>query len=210
MNCCTTVTTVTMLSRGKLFTIWAGADWPASCHCDEVWTLGWSGHCSCRGSLNWMALLSSVCLALESLREGHSWCDVYGGEGSSRTWVRCPRNFPPTQLLLCVAAASVVQWMWFFSVCQLTIAASQCWIFLALFRAFPKEVASSTPQAAEQSYITSDGRSVSKSWCRAQSGTFDQRYIYIFFESYSLVLFGAPSMTRGQVCHLSVFCQYSL
>jgi hypothetical protein len=42
-------------------------------------------------------------------------------------------------------------------------------------------VVAETPfQSREQSYITSDGQSVSKSWCPAQSGTFDQRYIYIF------------------------------
>jgi hypothetical protein len=33
------------------------------------------------------------------------------------------------------------------------------------------------------------------------------RNIYFFFESYSLVLFGAPSLTRGRVCHLSVYSQ---
>jgi hypothetical protein len=27
----------------------------------------------------------------------------------------------------------------------------------------------------------------------------------IFFESDSLVIFGAPSLTRGRVCHVSVF-----
>jgi hypothetical protein len=61
-------------------------------------------------------------------------------------------------------------------------------------------------KSQSQSYITTDGQSVSMSWCRAQSGTFDQRFIL----SYSLVLFGAPSLTRGRVCHLSVFCLYSL
>jgi hypothetical protein len=40
MNCCTTVTTLAMLSRGKLFTIGVGTDWPASCHFSEV--LSWS------------------------------------------------------------------------------------------------------------------------------------------------------------------------
>jgi hypothetical protein len=33
---------------------------------------------------------------------------------------------------------------------------------------------------------------------------------FCLFESYSLVLFGAPSLTRGRVCHLSVFCHFSL
>jgi hypothetical protein len=48
------------------------------------------------------------------------------------------------------------------------------------------------------------------SWCRAQSGTFDLRYYFFFFESYSPVQFGAPSLMRGRVCHLSVCCQYRL
>jgi hypothetical protein len=60
-------------------------------------------------------------------------------------------------------------------------------------------------QSQSQSYFTTDGQSVSMSWCRAQFGTFDQRFFFV--ESYSLVLFGAPSLTRGRVCHLSVFCQ---
>jgi hypothetical protein len=30
---------------------------------------------------------------------------------------------------------------------------------------------------------------------------------FFFFESYSLVLFGTPSLTRGRVCHLSVYSQ---
>jgi hypothetical protein len=58
-------------------------------------------------------------------------------------------------------------------------------------------------QSQSQSYFTTDGQSVSMSWCRAQFGTFDQRY-YFFFDSFSLVLFGAPSLTRGRVCHLAV------
>jgi hypothetical protein len=40
------------------------------------------------------------------------------------------------------------------------------------------------------------------SWSRAQSGAFEQSF---FFQSYCLVLFGAPSLTRVRVCHLSVF-----
>jgi hypothetical protein len=35
-------------------------------------------------------------------------------------------------------------------------------------------------------------------------------FLFFLFESYSLVLFGAPSLTRGRVCHLSVFCHFSL
>jgi hypothetical protein len=40
------------------------------------------------------------------------------------------------------------------------------------------------------------------SCCRDQSRTFEQRF---FFQIYCLVFFGAPSLTRGRVCHLSVF-----
>jgi hypothetical protein len=57
-----------------------------------------------------------------------------------------------------------------------------------------------------QSYITTDSQSVSKSWCRAQSGTFDQRYIYIFLkllschlgqsESESELLYGWRSVSQ--------------
>jgi hypothetical protein len=54
-----------------------------------------------------------------------------------------------------------------------------------------------------QSYNTTDGQSVSTSWCRAQSGTFDQRFF--FFKVTVLSFLGAPSLTRGRVCHLSVF-----
>jgi hypothetical protein len=54
-----------------------------------------------------------------------------------------------------------------------------------------------------QSHIATDGQSASMSWCRAQSGTFNQRFF--FFESFSLVIFGAPSLMRGRVCHVSVF-----
>jgi hypothetical protein len=53
-----------------------------------------------------------------------------------------------------------------------------------------------------QNDIATDGQSVSMFWCRAQSETFDQSF---FFQSYCLVLFGAPSLTRGRACHVSVF-----
>jgi hypothetical protein len=53
-----------------------------------------------------------------------------------------------------------------------------------------------------QSHIATDGQSVSMSWCRAQSGTFDQRF---FFSMLLSCLLGAPSLTRGRVCHVSVF-----
>jgi hypothetical protein len=45
-----------------------------------------------------------------------------------------------------------------------------------------------------QSYITTDSQSVSKSWCRAQSGTFDHIYFFFFFFflSYCPVIWGRP------------------
>jgi hypothetical protein len=46
---------------------------------------------------------------------------------------------------------------------------------------------------------------VSQSVCLSvepKSGTFDQIF---FFQSYCLVLFGAPSLTRGRVSHVTVF-----
>jgi hypothetical protein len=36
-------------------------------------------------------------------------------------------------------------------------------------------------------------------------GLLTRDIFFFFFLSYSLVLFGAPSLTRGRVCHLSVF-----
>jgi hypothetical protein len=64
MNCSTTVTALTMLSGGELFTIWAGTDWPVSCYFDGVWTLGWlTVHgAACHCSLALMAVLSLVFL----------------------------------------------------------------------------------------------------------------------------------------------------
>jgi hypothetical protein len=59
----------------------------------------------------------------------------------------------------------------------------------------------SQTQSQNQSHITTDGQSVNMSWCRAQSGNFDQR---IFFSKLLSCLFGAPSLTRGRVCHLLV------
>jgi hypothetical protein len=53
-----------------------------------------------------------------------------------------------------------------------------------------------------QSHIATDGQSVSMSWCRAQIWDF---WPENFFRIYCLVIFGAPSLTRGRVCHVSVF-----
>jgi hypothetical protein len=58
-----------------------------------------------------------------------------------------------------------------------------------------------------QSYFVIDSLSVSTSWCRAHSGTYDQMlfsFRSLISEVFSLVSFWAPSLTRGRVCHLSV------
>jgi hypothetical protein len=53
-----------------------------------------------------------------------------------------------------------------------------------------------------QSHVTTDGQSVSTSWCQIHSGTCDQ----ILFSVWKLLccLCGAPSLTRGRICLLSV------
>jgi hypothetical protein len=50
------------------------------------------------------------------------------------------------------------------------------------------------------SHIATDGQSVSKSWCRAPSGAHDQ--IFITTLTITILLCGAPSLTRGRVCLL--------
>jgi hypothetical protein len=61
-----------------------------------------------------------------------------------------------------------------------------------------------------QSYFATDGQSVSQ-YVLVSSPFWDfWPEIFVVVESYSLVLFGAPSLMRGRVCHLSVFCQYRL
>jgi hypothetical protein len=62
-------------------------------------------------------------------------------------------------------------------------------------------------KSQSQSYFTADGQSVSKSWCRAQSGTFDQRS---FFLKVSVLSFGgALSDERSGLSFVSL-CQYSI
>jgi hypothetical protein len=61
----------------------------------------------------------------------------------------------------------------------------------------------SQSQSQSQSHIATDGQSVSMSWCQAQ--ILD---IWPEFPPPSKLLFclfGAPSLTRGRVCHVSVF-----
>jgi hypothetical protein len=45
-------------------------------------------------------------------------------------------------------------------------------------------------QSQSQSHFTTDGQSVSPSWCRAPSGAHDQ--IFILYESYCPVYMGRP------------------
>jgi hypothetical protein len=45
-------------------------------------------------------------------------------------------------------------------------------------------------------------QSVSQSWCRDPSGTHDE-ILVLYKDYYSLCILGAPSLTRGWVCHLS-------
>jgi hypothetical protein len=48
-----------------------------------------------------------------------------------------------------------------------------------------------------QSYIATDGQSISKSWCRAPSGAHDSYSLTV-----SVLFFGSPSLTRGRACLL--------
>jgi hypothetical protein len=52
-----------------------------------------------------------------------------------------------------------------------------------------------------QSHIATDGQSVSKSWCRAPSGTHDQIFGY-YCLTVTVLFLGAPSLTGGRVCFL--------
>jgi hypothetical protein len=63
---------------------------------------------------------------------------------------------------------------------------------LLIFQSIENKFGISQSQSQSQSYFTTDSQSVSMSWCRTQSGTFDQRsYFFVFFvfESYCLVTF---------------------
>jgi hypothetical protein len=59
-----------------------------------------------------------------------------------------------------------------------------------------------TSQSQSQSHISTDSQSVCLSWCRAPSGAHDQ--IFIFHWKLQSCPYGAPSLTRSLVCHLSV------
>jgi hypothetical protein len=53
-----------------------------------------------------------------------------------------------------------------------------------------------------QSYIVTDGRSISKSWCRAPSGAHD--HIFIIVSQLRSCFCGALSLTIGRVCLLYI------
>jgi hypothetical protein len=72
------------------------------------------------------------------------------------------------------------------------------------------------PSHQSQSHITTDGQSASQSWCQAPSGAQDQ--IFVTVRHLKFCRWGAPSLTRGWVCHRSrsqrfessICCQYVL
>jgi hypothetical protein len=55
---------------------------------------------------------------------------------------------------------------------------------------------------SSQSHVTTDGQSVSMSWCHVHCGTCDQMLYCVC--KLLCCLYGAPSLTRGRVCLLSV------
>jgi hypothetical protein len=63
-----------------------------------------------------------------------------------------------------------------------------------------------------QSHITTDGQSVSMSWCEAHSGTFDQRRFFFFSSNYCLVFLGLTLWREvgSVICQsLSYCCLYT-
>jgi hypothetical protein len=57
-------------------------------------------------------------------------------------------------------------------------------------------------QSQSQSHIATDGQSVSKSWCRAPSGAYDQIFITVW--QLRSCWCGALSLTRGRACRLQL------
>jgi hypothetical protein len=51
-----------------------------------------------------------------------------------------------------------------------------------------------------QSHVTTDGQSTSQSWCQAPSGVQDK--IFVTVRQSLFCRCGAPSLTKGRVCHL--------
>jgi hypothetical protein len=93
-----------------------------------------------------------------------------------------------------------------------TLAASAFLLTDAWHRADIEETSPLLPRFQSESELhynwQSVSQSVSMSWCRAQSGTFDQRsyfffFFFFFFESYCLVIWGRPLWREVR----SVICQ---
>jgi hypothetical protein len=59
-------------------------------------------------------------------------------------------------------------------------------------------------QSQSQSHFATDGQSVSMSWCEAQILDILPEFP-LPPQSYCFVFFGAPSLTRGRACYVSVF-----
>jgi hypothetical protein len=107
-------------------------------------------------------------------------------ESSLRRLPRSPLNWFDPSLSVCFLTVrrlslnclSVDSWLFTVSICFLTV----------------------RKLSQSQSYIATDGRSISKSWCRAPSGAHDQIFIIVW--QLRSCFCGAPSLTRGRVCLL--------
>jgi hypothetical protein len=88
---------------------------------------------------------------------------------------------------------------------------SSCILFKTQLNSVPHKKHITSPLRAQQvNAIYSIHQSVSKSWCRAQSGTFDQRSFFSFFFKVTVLSFGgALSDERSGLSFISP-CQYSL
>jgi hypothetical protein len=64
----------------------------------------------------------------------------------------------------------------------------------------PVELPTELSVSQSQSYMATDSRSISKSWCRAPSGA--QGQIFSIVWQLRSCFYGAPSLTRGLVCLL--------
>jgi hypothetical protein len=66
----------------------------------------------------------------------------------------------------------------------------------------------SQSQSQSQRHIATDDQSVSKSWYRAPSWGPWPDFFFLIWKFLSCLI-GAPSLTRGRVCHLSVIVRIS-
>jgi hypothetical protein len=122
MICCTTVTTMNMLSRDTesrywqtcLFLLWRGRSLPLypcafSCHCNLA----------CVGLLRFLRVYSWCC------SKGQTWDGVSGQGTFSSCGLRFSLGSPSSDLFLCVVAAPIVWRMLFFTFRHLTVAICQ-------------------------------------------------------------------------------------